>query len=220
MRLAREIGAALRLLVVPAREADAEIALAALAWVSLAGFGIGGTAALAGVAAGWSDDRTAAIVAVAVLALAQWRLRAPLPRVARAAAVALQLLAVASLSGPARIVPLVLAPGLAAWAMVVQCYGGRGRGGGDAWAPLVGRARFREFGCASASAVGGALVALDAVGLVVAIVGAGVAVGARASAHRHQGGMSSRGVVATGLVVETVTLVVLASLGRLLGSER
>jgi hypothetical protein len=68
---------------------------------------------------------------------------------------------------PARTLALVVAPMLARWAAVVQCYGGLPRPGATGMALLAGRARFREFGIASVTALGTTLILLDAVGLAI-----------------------------------------------------
>jgi hypothetical protein len=108
----------------------------------------------------------------------------------------------------ARVVPLVLAATLGRWAVVVQCYGGVPAPGADA-SPLVGRARFREFGLASVTAIGGALVALDALGLLAVLAAAFATVGLRTLAYRSDGLTKTR-LERTETVVEAVVLAVIA----------
>jgi hypothetical protein len=214
MRPLRELRAAAGLLV--ARPGDATPdAAAALAWFPVVGAGVGTVAAgVAWLCAGFGDV-LASLAGTGVLAASWWRLRASVLGAGPSLLGALlETVAVASLPAPARALALCLAPVFACWAMVVQCYGGLPTDRTAPWGALVGRARFREFGWASVTALGGALVALDAVGLVVAIVAALVTVAIRAWTYRRGGGMGTAGVVATGLAVEAAVLLVLAVVVR------
>jgi len=174
---------------------------------------------MAALAVAWAlgglGDVAASGAAVAVLSACWWRLRRPLLGAGAILLTALvETAAVASLPAPARALALGLAPVFGCWAMVVQCYGGRPVDSTSAWGVLAGRARFREFGWASVTTLGAALVVLDAVGLVVAIVAALATVGIRGWTYRSGAGMSARVVVATGLAVETAVLLVLAVVAR------
>jgi hypothetical protein len=213
MRPLGELRAAARLLVAHPGAATPD-GVAALAWLPLVGAGMGAAA----LAVAWAFDGLghglASGLAVAVLTACWWRIRrSSLGAGAAVVGALLETAAVASLPPSARALALGLAPIFAGWAMVVQCYGGAPVERTSPWGPLVGRARFREFGWASVTTFGGALVALDAVGLVVAIVAAIVTVGIRGWTYRH-GGMSARDVVATGLTVEVTVLLVLAVVAR------
>jgi cobalamin synthase len=121
--------------------------------------------------------------------------------------------ALAAMPPPGRTVALLLAPTLARWAMVVQCHGGRGTPARAPATAIVGRASFREFGIASVTALGAALVLADARGLAAAMGAAGIMLGMRVLAHRRLDGVSGRLVAATGGLVELEVLVVLAALG-------
>jgi cobalamin synthase len=107
---------------------------------------------------------------------------------------------------------LALASMLGAWAITVQCYGGAPAGVPGTGAALVGRARFREFGWASLGALGVALAAGDAAGLVVVLVAAAVTVGVRVWAYRRLGGLTGHLLMATRELVETAVLVTLGLL--------
>lgn len=121
-----------------------------------------------------------------------------------------------ALPGTARLVALVLAPALGRWAMVVQCYGGAPAPGTDAH-PLVGRARFREFGIASVTAIGGALVTLDALGLLTVLAAALATIGLRTLAYRSEGGLTRTGLERTETVIEAIVLCVLAGVVSAMG---
>jgi cobalamin synthase len=214
MRPLQELRAAAGLLAsstTPPRDAAA-----GLAWLPLVGAATGGAAAVAGAAIGALHETAGAIAAVAVLAACSWRIRrATLGPAVPLAAVVLEAAAAAVMPPSARALALVIAPVLACWAIVVQCYGGVPAERRDAWSAVVGRARFREFGWASVAALGCALVALDAVGLVATMLAAGATLAVRAWAYRARGGMSARHVVATGLVVEAAVLCALAAIARI-----
>ena len=114
----------------------------------------------------------------------------------------------------ARPLALTLAPMLGRWAVVVQCYGGSPGAARGLAAVLVGRARLREFGWASALVFAATLAVLDAVGLVVLLAVTLATVALRVLAYRRAGGLTGRLLAATAEVIETVTLVVLALLAR------
>jgi adenosylcobinamide-GDP ribazoletransferase len=123
--------------------------------------------------------------------------------------------AVAWLPADARLFALPLACMLGRWAVVVQCYGGRPAGVPDgASADLVGRARLREFGWASAVAFAATLALLDAVGLVVLLAAILVTVAVRLLVYRRLGGITGPALGATTELVETTVLLVLAALAR------
>ena len=122
--------------------------------------------------------------------------------------------AVARLPDEARAVALPLAAMLGRWACVVQCYGGSVPAGAEAGAALVGRARLREFGWASALAFGITLAALDAIGLVVLLAAILITVAIRVQAYRRHGGVGPWVLGMSTELAETVALVVLAALAR------
>jgi hypothetical protein len=215
MQPLRELRAAARLLASRPGDAMPDEAAAALAWLPIVGAGVGAAALAVDRALGGFGHVIASGAAVALLGAAWWRVRRPVLGVATTMVGALlEAVALASLPASARPFAVGLAPVFACWAMVVQCYGGTARDPTPPWGVLVGRARFREFGWASVTTLGGALVALDAVGLAVAMTAASVAVGLRGWAYRRAGGMSARGVVVTGLAVEATVMLVLAVVAR------
>jgi len=131
------------------------------------------------------------------------------------AALAAKLWAAAAVPPAARTVAFLLAPMLGRWAIVVQCYGGAPTHARGPAAVLVGRARFREFGWASLVAFGVTLALGEAVGLVVLLMAALVTVGLRVYVYRRIGGLTGRLLAASGELVETGTLAVLALLAQL-----
>jgi hypothetical protein len=178
--------------------------VAGLAFLPIVGGAVGALAA-AMAAATASMPLAAALVAVLGLeALAGRRSSG-----ARAVVAISKVVAVASIPAAARTVPLVLAAALGRWAVVVQCYGGRPASGADA-SPLVGRARFREFGIASVIAIGGALVVLEAVGLVAVVMAAVATVALRTFAYRRANGLGLDALDWTETVVEATVLAVVA----------
>jgi hypothetical protein len=217
MALARELGVAAafatgrdrRVAGLPSTER-----VRGLAWVPAGGALVGGAAALAAVLAGQVlPEWLAAVAAVAVL-------RAGGGGLAGGATIAVGVVEVAALlplGGPARAVALVIAPLLARWAGVVQCYGGVPRAGAAGMAALAGRVGFREFAIASVGTLGATLVLLDAVGLAVAVASALVTLGVRTIAYRGRGGLDDATLNATSALVETSALVVLAVIGSMLG---
>lgn len=245
MGWADELGAAVAVGIGSRRAAEraAPPALAAgLAWLPLVGLGMGGVAAaVAAVVARW-DPRLGGVAGVLVLeaitagrprralaaaihALARRgaadrtlaRLRARPGAWATLAALlllALELAAGARL-GAWRTIALLVAPMLARWSVVVQCHGGTpGVARGPA-AALVGRARFREFGWASTTAIGGTLALADGVGLAVVLATALTTIGLRLRLNHRLAGLPGRLVAATGTLVETVVLVSLAVVAQL-----
>ena len=110
---------------------------------------------------------------------------------------------------------LVLAPMLGRWAVVVQCYGGAPAAESGA-ASLVGRARFREFGWASVTAIGAALVSAEAGGLAIVLGAALVTLGVRAFAYRRAQGLTSADLARTETLVEAMVLGVPAAVNALL----
>jgi adenosylcobinamide-GDP ribazoletransferase len=245
MSVVAEAAAALGALTVVggrARAAPRQVHAAALAVYPAVGLVLGAVAAATAAGVGALAPRLAAPAAVVVLealtgarprralaaapallargdaAARRDRLRAR-PGVA-GALVALALLAaktwaVAALPASARGVALVLAPMLGRWAIVVQCHGGDAAHARGLAAALIGRARFREFGAACVVAFAATLAALDAVGLAVLLVAAATTLACRVAAYRRVGGLTGRLLAATGELVETATLVLLAGLARL-----
>jgi hypothetical protein len=121
-------------------------------------------------------------------------------------------LAIASLEGTALVLALALAVMLGRWAIVVQAYGSIPAPGDDFAAALVPRIEFREFGFASVSAMAIALMLANAVGVVLVIASATVAVGLRILAHGRRGGVSRPWILAGADAVETTALALAALL--------
>jgi hypothetical protein len=218
MRLVRELATAAALAVGrPALVVDRPVheRVQALAWLPSAGLVVGAVAAAAAAVAARFGSGAAAVLGAGILAVALGPPRRPLLRTAAAVSEALALLA---MTPAARTIALVLAPMLARWAVVVQCYGGVPPAGATGVATLAGRARFREFAIASVSALGTTLVLLDAVGLAVAACCALVTVAIRVLAYRRAGRIGDEATLdATSALVETSALVMLASIDALLG---
>jgi hypothetical protein len=217
MGLGRELRTAATLVVAPDRvgAADAAACAPALAWLPVLGVAAGGVAALAVGLAGALPELAAVALAVTVLAAGGGRRPSAgslLVGVAETAALAL-------LPAAGRPVALLVAPMLARWACVVQCYGGTAAPGSSGLAALAGRVGFREFGIASVTALGAALVLLDAVGLAVGVVSALATLAVRVGAYRWTGGITPGAIRATSALVETSALVALALLGRMLGAR-
>src|SRR5690349_574641 len=169
MALARELGGAGAFaLGRPALVADWPVAerVPALAWLPAAGLAVGGIAALVSGAPGPLGPVPAALAGTLVLAVAHGR---PRRWDVRLVAAIVSAAALAGTAPSARTLALVVAPMLARWAAVVQCYGGLPRRDATGMALLAGRARFREFGIASVTALATTLVLLDAVGLAIAV---------------------------------------------------
>ena len=188
--------------------------IAALAWLPAVGLATGLLAAGAASVAGRVGPVAAALAGVAVLVALDGRVR-PGRRAWLVAAV-VEVGAASRMTPGARTPALLVAPMLARWACVVQCYGGTARPGADGLAALVGRARFREFAVASVTALGAVLVLLDAVGLAVAVASALVTVGVRTAVYRSGRGFGDGAMHATSALVETGVLVLLALIGGLL----
>ena len=216
MGLPRELGAAGALaLGRPALVAawPAHERVQGLAWLPLGGLLVGGIAALAtGLLDGLGSSAGAALVGAAVLAVAQgWP-----PRPLRIATTAVEAIALLAAVPSVRPMAVVVAPMLARWACVVQCYGGAPGPGVTGLAMLAGRARFREFAIASVTAIGTSLVLLDAVGLAVAVACALVTMAVRVVAYRRAGGIGDDALEATSALVETSALVLLVVIGSVL----
>jgi len=146
------------------------------------------------------------------------RLRAapgPLGIAAAGAALAARAVAAAVLPAPARTTALLVAPMLGAWAIVVECYGGAPTHASGTAAALVGRARFREFGWASVTALGMTLAVGEPIGLVLVLAASLATVGMRVWAYHRLGGLTGRLLAATRELVETVVLVTLGVLAQL-----
>src|SRR5436190_1014983 len=114
-----------------------------------------------------------------------------------------------------------LAGGLAFYPVVGLALGGLAAGVATATetvlpaAALVGRARFREFGWASVTALGMTLAVGEPIGLVIVLAASLATVGMRVGAYRRLGGLTGRLLAATRELVETVVLVTLGVLAQL-----
>src|SRR5262245_2998437 len=187
-----------------------------LAFLPVAGVVLGAAAGAAGHLAEPLGALPASATAIGIMAFVSrgrtLRELTPPARPASAALVAGQVLATALIPPAARVLALPLACMLGRWAVVVECYGGSPARATGLAAQLVGRARLREFGWASAVAFGTTLAALDAVGLAVLLGATLTAVGVRVVAYRRLGGVDGRVLAVSG---ELVTLVVLAALAGL-----
>ena len=139
----------------------------------------------------------------------------PLGIAAAGAALAARAAAAAVLPPPARTTALLLAPMLGAWAVVVECYGGTPTHASGKAAALVGRARFREFGWASVTALGMTLAVGEPIGLVIVLAASLATVGVRVYAYHRLGGLTGRLLAASRELVETVVLVTLGVLAQL-----
>jgi hypothetical protein len=187
-----------------------------LAWLPLAGAAVGGLAAI-GAAGGSAVSRLAgAFVGVACLEALSGRVLTTTGGVAAAVKV------LGLIGNPTWTwtLPLVLAPMLGRWAVVVQCYGGAPAAESGP-ASLVGRARFREFGWASVTAIGAALVSAEAFGLIVVLSAALLTLGVRMLAYRRARGLTLADLARTDTLVEAAVLgvpavvnVVLLATGR------
>jgi len=217
MALARElVGAGAFALGRPALVADWPAAerVPALAWLPAAGLMVGGIAALVGRAADSLGPVPAALTSALVLAIAHGR---PRRWDIRLVAALVSAAALAGMAPPARTLALVVAPMLARWAAVVQCYGGLPHPGSTGMALLAGRARFREFGIASVTALGTTLILLDAVGLAIAVACIVATLAIRVLAYRRAAGLGDGALEATLAVVETLAILLLSSIGSILG---
>ena len=214
MALARELGGAVALALgradVVADRAVAE-RVEELAWLPAVGLAVG---AIAGIVASAAPPPSAGLAGAVLLAAAHGRPRRWLLRTGAALASAMALL---SLTPAARMLALVVAPMLARWAVVVQCYGGRAAPDAAGIATLAGRARFREFGIASVTALGTTLVLLDAVGLAIAVACALATLAVRVLAYRRAAGLGDDALEATAVLVETLAILLLSSFGSILG---
>jgi len=215
---------------------------AGLAWLPLVGLGVGGIAALVATGVGWGRPRLAGVAGVLVLeavaagrprralaaalhalgrrgtrdqTLARLRSRPDVPAIVAALVMLGLKLGAGARLGPWRTIALLVAPMLARWSVVVQCHGGTpGNARGPA-ATLVGRARFREFGWASVTAIALTLALADGVGLAVVLAAALTTIGLRLKLNHRLAGLPGRLVAATGELVETVVLVILAGVAQL-----
>jgi len=216
MAVGEEIGAAVGCLTAfrrPAMRASPVALAGGLAFYPLVGLALGAVAAAAAIASEAFAPAAAGPVGVLVLAaLAGVRetrgLRATAALLVRAAAAAV-------LPPPARTSALLVAPMLGAWAVVVECYGGGPAAAGGVAASLVGRARFREFGWASVTALGVTLGIGEPIGLVVVLAASLATVAMRVYAYRRLGGLTGRLLTATRELVETVVLLTLGILAQL-----
>jgi adenosylcobinamide-GDP ribazoletransferase len=221
MAVVDEVGAAVGSLTLferLARHASREALAGGLAFYPLVGLGLGAVAAGVAAAVATSAPPAAAPTGVLVLLiLGRGRGTPGAFGIAMAlAALATRMASLAALPAESRTVALLVAPMLGAWAIVVQCYGGV-PGGASGPAALVGRARFREFGWASVTALGVTLALGDAVGLVLVLAAAATTVALRVYAYRRLGGLTGRLLAATRELVETVVLGTLGALARLSG---
>jgi adenosylcobinamide-GDP ribazoletransferase len=219
--IVREIRAAVAAVAgIPALAADLprEAIVGGLAFLPAAGAVLGAAAAMTGYLVEPLGPLAAAGTAIGVVALVSrgrtLRGLTPPSRVLSAALVAGQVLATALIPPAARLLALPLACMLGRWAVVVECYGGSPAGASGLAAQLVGRARLREFGWASAVAFGTTLATLDAVGLVVLLAATLTAVGVRVVAYRNLGGVDGRILAVSGELVALAVLAVLAGLAR------
>lgn len=210
-----------------ARDLPGEAQVGGLVFYPLAGAAIGGLAAAAAALASPLGRLPAAAVAIGVLAGASGGQTArslaragsgaggrPARAVLVVAVVALKIWAVCRIPDGARSVALVLAAMLGRWAVVVQCYGGTPVPRAEGPARIVGRARLREFGWASAVAFATTLAALDAVGLIVLLTATLTTVSVRVAAYRRAGGVRGPVLDVSLELVETAVLLVLAVLAR------
>lgn len=184
-----------------------DVQASGLAFLPIAGALLGGVAALGTEGVQGVDPTLGAVAGVLVLEGLAGRRRALVTAVAALA----KLAALVVLPTWGRVLPLVLAPVLGRWAVVVQCYGGRPAPDRDP-SPFVGRARFREFGWASVTAIGTALVCADALGLLVVVLVAAATVGLRVLAYRRAQGLTRADLERTEAVAEGLVLGSLAAI--------
>ena len=200
--------------VLPYRRTDSSAATRALALLPVVGGALGALASVVAWVVSPLGQLAGAAAGVLVLDLLGGRSTAGRTLGARmlvTAATATKIVAVGTLSGPARWVPLVLAPILGRWVTVVQCYGSQPRGATVSGQGMP-RAGFREFGVSSVLALGTVLVLLEAVGLLVGLAAAVTAVGLRMVWHARPSGVPVDGARATGAIVEVVVTTLLAGL--------
>jgi len=177
-----------------------------LAWLPLVGAAVGGLAALGAAGGRALSPLAGALAGVACLEALSGR------EASRAGGVAAGAKVVALLGNPGWTwtLLLVLAPMLGRWAVVVQCYGGAPVAASGP-ASLVGRARFREFGWASVTAIGTALVTAEAFGLGIVLGAALVTLAVRTRAYRRTRGLAPADLARTDTFVEAVVLAVPAA---------
>jgi adenosylcobinamide-GDP ribazoletransferase len=212
------------------RDLPREAQVGGLVFYPLVGAGVGAAAGVVAAVAARLGALPSAVAAVGSLAAASGgstvrtlasvgresgQRRASLGGLALSASVlAAKVWAVRHIPGGGRVLALVLAAMLGRWAIVVQCYGGAPPAGSGQAAPLVGRARLREFGWASAIAFATTLAALDAVGLLVLLAATLTTIALRVAAYRRAGGVSGPLLDVSLELVETVVLLALAALVR------
>ena len=212
------------------RKLPREAQVGGLVFYPLVGAGVGGAAAVAAAAVAPLGPLAAGVAAVGVLACASGGgtlaafargRQGTAPGVRSAAGITLAIVvvlakiwAVSRLPDGGRAVGLVLAAMLGRWAMVVQCYGGSPAPGSGLAGQVVGRARLREFGWASAAAFATTLAVLDAIGLVVLLAATLTTIAIRVAAYRRAGGVGCAVLGVSLELVEAVVLLVLAALAR------
>jgi hypothetical protein len=174
-----------------------------LAWLPLVGATVGGLAAIGAAAGGAVSPFAGALTGVACLEALSGR------RMSKAGGASAAAKVLALLGNPSWTwtLLLVLAPMLGRWAVVVQCYGGAPAGAAGPGS-LVGRARFREFGWASVTAIGTALVVAEAFGLAIVLGAILVTLGVRVGAYRRARGLIPEDLRRTETLVEAVVLAV------------
>jgi adenosylcobinamide-GDP ribazoletransferase len=114
------------------------------------------------------------------------------------------------LSGDVRFVALLLAPVAGRWAMVVLVHGSREAGSPDGAKKFAPDVSPREFAMGSVIALLALLGTAQALGLLVAVVSAAVAVALRLYFHHRLGGVTRHTLGAVAEVVETVALLLFA----------
>ena len=214
--LPRQISAAIGLATEAplARDVPHEALVEGLAWLPAAGALVGAVACLAAWCAHPLGPAASALAAAAALAVAGGRWRGVVP----GALALVSAWALVTMPEAGRPAALLVAPMLARWSVVVQCYGGARVETDTPLGALVGRARFREFGWASVTALGVTLGVLDGVGLLVVLVAALATLGMRLAAYARSRGPGRRALDATSALVETSALVVLSSVGLVLAA--
>ena len=108
-----------------------------------------------------------------------------------------------------RTAAVLFAPLLGRWGMVVVAHGARdAQAPGQKYAPAIA---FREFALASVFTLAVLLSLTEALGVLVAICVAALAVGIRLLLHRRAGGVSWGVLVATAQVIETLVVLLFAA---------
>lgn len=120
-----------------------------------------------------------------------------------------KILALWSIPAP-RFLPLLFAPLLGRWSMVVLAVGARDAGvPGRKLAPAV---MFNEFALASLFTFGVVFGIADGIGVLVAVQAAALTLGLRVGAHVKAGGISWSSAVVGAELIEVTTLMLLAGL--------